>query len=520
MLLAGLSSHAFVIPYHRVFAMRPREKWLLGPCFFLSGGTSLVFEVAWSKELSYILGNTLFAVSTVVAAFMAGLGAGSAVASRVADRFARPLRAYALLQFCVGIWGILSLPLFRATKPLFGALYQGLDPGQGSFLLARFGVVFLLMFVPTALMGMTLPVIVGAFARNRERYDFEAGILYGVNTLGAVAGTLGAGFILVPALGLFRTCLVAGILDAVAGSISLRLDHEVGAIRDVRLDPARPRARPSEKAGRPERRGKGRRPAQAERAGNAADRPAPAIAELAAPARRHPWTPRQWLVASIFGLSGLVAMIYEVGWFRLLGLAMGPSVYAFSAMLGLFLVGIGIGSAVAARWAGRGKGSGLLALAVLEGVLGFVSLLSLFYLNALPTTNFHLSRWAVQAFGEPGIALERLLLAAITVLPPCLVMGMIFPYAVRAIREAGHAGALPESTVGRLYLFNTAGGIVGSLAAGFWLVPSIGMWNALRWAGVASVLLGCSLAVAAAGRRDGRARVWAAVTALAVALLA
>src|SRR5262245_20210701 len=99
--------------------MKSTDRWVLGSCFFVSGATGLVLQVAWSKELSYILGTTLYAVATVVAAFMAGLGIGSALASRLAARFTHPVRAYAFLQFGIGICGALSIPVFRATEPIF-----------------------------------------------------------------------------------------------------------------------------------------------------------------------------------------------------------------------------------------------------------------------------------------------------------------------------------------------------------------------------------------------------------------
>jgi spermidine synthase len=97
-----------------------RQKLLLGTCFFLSGATSLVLEVAWSKALTYILGNGLYAVATVVAAFMGGLALGSAIAGRVGPRIASPLRAYALLQFAIALCGAVSIPVFKASQPLFG----------------------------------------------------------------------------------------------------------------------------------------------------------------------------------------------------------------------------------------------------------------------------------------------------------------------------------------------------------------------------------------------------------------
>ena len=214
--------------------MKSREKWLLGICFFFSGATTLVLEVAWSKELSYILGNSLYSIATVIAAFMAGLGIGSALASIYAKKVKNPVRAYAFIQCAIAVCGALSIPVFRATEPVFQALYQSLEPGAGVFLLARFLLVFALMLAPATLMGMTLPVVVGAYARKREVYAFEAGMLYGVNTLGAVMGTLAAGFLLVPWLGLLKTCILAAAVDSVVAFLAFRIDRNVGAIEDIR----------------------------------------------------------------------------------------------------------------------------------------------------------------------------------------------------------------------------------------------------------------------------------------------
>src|SRR5216684_353939 len=157
--------------------MKSLERWILGACFAVSGATSLVLQVAWSKELSYILGSTLYGSATVVAAFMAGLGIGSALAGRFAERLTRPVRSYAFIQFGIAACGAVSIPVFRATEPVFRFLFQTLAPGEAGFLLARFLVVFFLILVPVILMGMTLPIIVGAYARRKEKYGFEAGLI-------------------------------------------------------------------------------------------------------------------------------------------------------------------------------------------------------------------------------------------------------------------------------------------------------------------------------------------------------
>ena len=146
----------------------PSLRWL-GSCFFVSGATSLVLEVAWAKQLSYVLGTTLYAVTSVVAAFMAGLALGSLLSSRWSGALRRPVLAYALLQAAIAVCGIASIPVLRATPPLFAPLYEVLSDWPTLFFACRFALVFLLMLVPVTLMGMTLPLVTGIFGRARRR---------------------------------------------------------------------------------------------------------------------------------------------------------------------------------------------------------------------------------------------------------------------------------------------------------------------------------------------------------------
>ena len=432
--------------------MKSLERWILGACFAVSGATSLVLQVAWSKELSYILGSTLYGSATVVAAFMAGLGIGSALAGRYAERLARPVRSYALIQFGIAACGAVSIPVFRATEPVFRFLFQTFAPGEAGFLLARFLVVFFLILLPVTLMGMTLPIIVGAYARRKEKYGFEAGLIYGVNTLGATFGTWLAGFFILPLFGLWKTCVIAGLSDAVVGILALWVDRRLSPLEDIRLERRQHRTR----------RG--------------------ASLVSASP----PWSRKQWMVGSLFAVSGAAAMVYEVGWFRLLGLTMGPSVYVFSAILGIFLLGVGLGSTVAARWAERIRFGGVWSFAMLEGVLCLLGLGQTFYYNRLPQLNYDLFIWSTNSFGLSGLFWGQLGVAAVVVLPACLVMGALFPVTVRAVRESGREETSPEANVGRLYVMNTFGGIVGSLAAGFLMVPRIGVWKTLIGTSLAS----------------------------------
>lgn len=445
--------------------MNRSDRWFLRACFFLSGSAGLMLQIAWSKELSYILGNTLYAVSTVVAAFMTGLGLGSYVISRYGERIRRPVRVYAILEVAIGLLGALSIPFLRSTPPLFSWLQATLGANQDAFLFVRFLAIFVLLLPAVVLMGMTLPIVVGANARKSREDSHEAGLLYGLNTLGAVVGTLAASFVVVSHFGLVGTCVVAGALDLVAAVAAVWVDR---------------------------------------RAGKTSERAVVSAEEKRVRTAPPPMSSAQWGVIILFAVSGAVAIGYEVAWFRVLGLTFGPSVYAFASMLAMYLLGIGVGSAAAGPYVQRMRTPGLIAFGALETVLGAVGLVVLVGINQLPGIYASIFGQLLGTIGAQALPVSQLILAAILVLLPCLVMGILFPVVVRAFREAGPDYS-PERNIGRLYVWNTAGGILGSLLTGFVILPRLGVRATLLLAGVASCAIGVS-AVLLARREAGKAR--------------
>ena len=425
--------------------------------FLSSGANGLILEVVWSKQLSFLLGNSLFAVSTVVAAFMTGLGLGSALASRIGARIASPLRGYGLLQLGIGAWGIVSLPLLRSTTPLFRAIHAALDGSPEGFLVVRFLSVFALLVLPTIAMGMTLPILVGALGRGREDITREAALLYGANTMGAVAGTLSAGFLLLPAMGLLRSAILAGAADLAVGTLAIVLARRLATTAPT----------------------------------PAAERSSSALAGR-----------RAKLVAALFALSGFAALAIEVAWFRLLGLTLGPSTYAFSSMLAVYLAGIGLGSAAVGRWARKGR-SALATLALLETAVGLLVIAQLFYANHLPSWNLALYHSAERIFGANAFAFAHLALAMLLVFVPCLMLGAIFPFVIGALRETSDQVVAPEAAVGRLYFWNTVGSIAGSLATGFIGLPKLGVWHSIGVSGLLFTMVGLGFLFLSRGRLRG-----------------
>src|SRR5262245_58188914 len=208
----------------------PRRSWLY-VCFVASGAAGLILEIVWSKYLSLLLGNSIYGVATVVASFLGGLGIGAWLGGRIADRAPEPLRLYALLETIVGTLGILSPLVYLASKPAFAGLYGAMGGGGILFLMIRFLFLFAMLLPPTIAMGATLPILTTDVTRRGAGFDASVGRLYALNTAGAVGGVVAAGFLLIPALGLWKTALLAGLLDLGVASLVVQVGRREKVVR-------------------------------------------------------------------------------------------------------------------------------------------------------------------------------------------------------------------------------------------------------------------------------------------------
>jgi spermidine synthase len=449
---------------------------LLPVCLFCSGLSSLVLEVAWSRSLSLSLGNSHQAVATVVASMMAGLCLGSLVAAR---RLHRPIpnlvRAYGAVEMGIGGFAVLTPLLFALLPLILGPLYA---LPASLFNLLRFLMVFTLLLPASAGMGATLPLATAALAADRSaatgaaRADVGSlgGRLYGLNTLGAFAGTLAGGFLLLPGLGLLGTILAAGATSFAVGITAWSLGGSPAGDR--------PAAKP---------------------ASDPANSQAPAV----------PRAPGAGWILPLYAASGAVAMIFEITWTRSLAPLVGSSVYSFTLILGAILAGIGAGSLALShrRLQGIDPAWGFAAGELLLSFFAFLSTWGLKYFPELLLVT--LARFP----GSPVAVLSReFALFFVVVLPPALILGALFPFAARLARRLDpEAGA----EVGRAYAWNTAGGIAGSLAAGFYLVEALGSERTLVVASAAGAVLALAALRLASGRRS---RIVAAAAAAAMAL--
>jgi spermidine synthase len=453
------------------------RRLILFPLFAVSGAAALVYETLWLRTLVLTFGSTVFALGTILAAFMAGLAAGSLVIGRATARHENPLRLYGLLEVGVGLSALALPALFAGARGATVALFPDWPEGNALFPIFRFAVSFAILLIPTFLMGGTLPAMTRLFVTAREDLGRTGGFLYVANTAGAVVGTLAGTFALLPALGMAATNHVAVAANLAVGAAALALSRRA----------ALPGAAAGEAAGE----------------SPAAAAPAPPTDSLDAAPRIRPSG-----VYALYALGGFAALALEVVWTRALLLTLGTTVYAFSTMLATYLLGLALGGLLGARVAARSRAPER-ALALLYLGAGVAVLVGNRFLGTLPLRYLHL-QFALGLDWNASL-LVKFFLAMLVMLPPTFLLGAAFPVALRlvgrTVRESGAA-------VGRLYAANTTGSILGSFLGAVLFIPLFGLEKGL--AAVAALFLAVSLGLLALAR--SRALVPAAAVA-AVALV-
>jgi spermidine synthase len=353
---------------------RGLQQLVLG-LFIASGAAGLIYQVVWSRELVLLFGNTSQAISTIVTAFLAGLGGGALAGAVLASRSRNPLRLYGLIELGVAILAVGLPTLFPALGSVYGSAYTSVSAEQLG--LIRFGLAFAAVTPVTFLMGMTLPALTSFFVRSLDGASRSLGELYAANTLGAVTGTIVAGYALIELIGLSRTAFVAVALNLVAGGVALVASRGVG------------------------------------------QEPSPAHPVTAASAQKGPRPMRTLIYAATF-VSGFAALAFEVLWTRMLAEGSGSSIYLFAAILAIYLFGIAAGSVWFASRS-RPETDTLGTLGVCLGAIGLAASATVVLVSG--------------PLGNGYYSIRPLLL-----LPATVAMGYAFPLAVRLVTTSA-AGA-------------------------------------------------------------------------------
>jgi spermidine synthase len=412
---------------------------LLALLFFLSGASALVYQSLWLRLLGLIFGVTIYAASTVWATFMAGLAVGNVIAGRFADRARRPMLWFGVAEVAVGLTALTTPWLLDALQSAYRNIYDLIPHSLFVVTAIRLTISFVVLIVPTALMGMTLPLVIRSSTSRIATIGKNVSVLYGANTAGAIAGTLAAGFYLIPHLGVHLTFVAAAAINIAVGLAAIALershilseDRQTISMNEGAAEPVGPHITPVQRS----------------------------------------------LVLVAFAVSGFVSLALEVIWFRALSLFMQPTVYSFSVMLATVLAGIAFGSwAIGPRIDRPAPWVGILGM--LEVAIGVAAVLSF-----QPLVRLLDVERVVRPFLPPVIpayAVYPVAASALAILPTTIVMGLAFPIGLRLWAVgAQSAGANVGRRVGAFYAVNLTASIAGSLLAGFALLPLFGSRNSL-----------------------------------------
>jgi spermidine synthase len=442
-----------------------RQRIVIFVLFFVSGITGLVYEVAWTRMFVTVFGSTTHALSTVLAAFMAGLALGSIILGRIGDRFERPVLAYGVLEALIGIYAFLFPFIIGGLPRLYSAVFDAFGQQTLPVTVLRFLLSFIVILIPTTLMGGTLPILSKYAGRQFARIGRNVGALYAINTFGAVIGSFVTGFFLLELIGVSASVYLAAALSVIVGTIAI----SVGRKEESRVTPER---------------------AEAPRAG-------PSLPRFSA-----------FVVLLAIGISGGAALAYEVIYGKVLIFSLGTTAHAFSLMLSTFLVGLALGSFITSRLIDRSKRPSDI-FGIVEILIGAAALVSIYLLSRLDLAHGYL---AIRDAGGNIFKLRGagFLEAATIMFVPALLMGSAFPIVTRIYAKRD----VVSSSVGRLYFFNTVGAVAGSLIAGFVLVPLLGSARSIAFVASFNIAAGVLLFSC-----EGRRRRWIAAAAGSLVVL-
>jgi spermidine synthase len=422
--------------------------YLFAALFLISGAAGLIYQIVWERLLGLHFGVTMVSITLIVAAYMAGLGIGSLIGGRIARNLKNALLFYGILEIGIAVFGIFSPGIIvRIGQSMAGSPYA-----------LVFLISFLILLIPTTLMGMTLPLLTQSFVHRVETSGQVIGILYGINTLGAAFGAGLSGFVLIGAYGLEGSVYIAAFLNAFVGIVAFAL------IRWARTGTTEPETK-TETVNLPIAWGYGR------------------------------------ILAASF-LVGFIGLGFEMLWVRVLMIVNKSTAYGFPSILFIYLLGLALGGAVFGRMADRSKNPLLLfckielagaALAAFTFLAFYLSLdsnppwIQNFFDTQKPDNPFVLVRgeWIFSRVVLLAHLWNYFLPLLIIVLPTSFVLGGGLPVLDRL---SINNPALSGRRVGDIHLANIIGSVAGILAISFILLPNIGSELTLKLLAISTFL--------------------------------
>ncbi|HEY3055085.1 MAG TPA: fused MFS/spermidine synthase, partial [Thermoanaerobaculia bacterium] len=402
-----------------------RRTWITAGLLFCSGLSALIYQTVWFREFRLVFGASTFATAAVLAIFMGGLGAGSAILGKRADESAKPLAFYGTLEILIAISAAISPLLLWLIRKFYIALGGSVALGVGGATVVRLILAALVLGLPTFLMGGTLPAAARAVESDDDRGRRNLALLYGTNTLGAVTGTLLSTFYMLEHFGNRRTLWCGVAVNVIVGAIAIMIAKVEGN-----------RSRLSGQAGLPV-------------------------------------VHRNFVLISS-AIVGFAFLLMEIVWYRMLTPILGGTTFTFGLILATALLGIGLGGAAYSFWSGSGSPTaGAFAVTcTLEGL----ALIFPFALGDRLAVMANLLR-TLGRLGFGGDIIGWSLLALIVVFPAAFIAGVQFPILIALL---GRGRKDVGRDVGLAYAWNTGGAIAGSLGGGFGLLPLLsapGCWR-------------------------------------------
>jgi spermidine synthase len=427
--------------------------------FFISGFTGLVYEVTWTRMLTTVFGSTTYAITSVLSGFMGGLAIGSFVIGRYIERKKNPILVYAFLEIGIGITALLIPKILKILDNIYPLIYEYTTSYVWLLILTKVVLSLLVLFVPTFLMGGTLPVLCKFFISRPKESGKQVGILYAINTIGAAIGCFITGFFLIELLGISKTIQLVAAVNFLLGIafFILNIYH-----RQIKSDIETTNIENIKKA----------------------------VNDSSSYNKIQPFYSILILIG--FSLAGFVSLSYEVLWTRLLVFKLKMTIYAFSIMLTTFLMGIAIGSIVVAisekynLIKNHSKAFGVIQSLI--GLMGLSTIILFGQIDSIPI--FDIVGFFKSSISWNKLIFTEILLAGMIMIVPTIFMGMTFPLVSRIFTQNIK---IVGKTIGSIYSVNTIGCILGSCLTGFILVKTLGTQKSIIIVSLIALIIGTAI---------------------------
>ena len=440
--------------------------WLAALFLFFSGASALIYQTVWMRDFRLIFGASTVATGAVLAIFMAGLGAGSALLGKRADRHPQPLAFYGQLEVIIAVSAALTPLLLMAVRAGYFAIGGSAVLGTSVATIVRLLLSTLVLAIPTIAMGGTLPAMARAVESSDDQGRRRLALLYGVNTIGAVAGALISTFVMLERFGNRKTLLIAAVVNLFIGALAWSLGRQ--GVKQEQATVEEPRR------------------------------------EAALPAK---------LVLVAAALVGFAFLLMELVWYRMLSPILGGTTFMFGLVLAIALLGIGMGGALYS-FGNRERvatATGFAITCTLEALAMVIP-----YALGDRIAVFANALRALRVFGFNGHVLAWCIVTTIVVLPASIVAGYQFPLLISLL---GRGRQSVGREVGLAYAWNTGGSITASLLGSFLLIPMLSATGSWKLAVGTLVALGAVTLFFAMREPHRRVAVFAVASAVASVLL-